>query len=295
MLPGGDPMWIRPAAARKPLKGLTARQAARYRERMPAGAWEHWQVPFDVDADWPEALRGALRIPAKITCPLCRSLCYARRHECRNASGARKVQRVGAAVGSNARDAYGPQRKPARLAAGGITGCRGDRAVARHGAGRREGVGFGHAAGTAGGRCRGFVPRAVVARRWRSATRVWSRRWSTCSTRSHGATRRDRCAGHAAARTRLAEQLGAEGHRASERTVNRLLHELGYSLQANRKTLEGRQHPDRDAQFRRIARRVRAFQRLGQPVARSTRRRRSWSADTATAAGNGVRRAAGGR
>ena len=66
---------------------------------------------------------------------------------------------------------------------------------------------------------------------------------------------------------RLAEQLGAEGHRVSERTVNRLLHELGYSLQANRKTLEGRQHPDRDAQFRRIARRVRAFQRLGQPVA----------------------------
>ena len=66
---------------------------------------------------------------------------------------------------------------------------------------------------------------------------------------------------------RLAEQLGTEGHRVSERTVNRLLHELGYSLQANRKTLEGRQHPDRDAQFRRIARRVRAFQRLGQPVA----------------------------
>ena len=32
---------------------------------------------------------------------------------------------------------------------------------------------------------------------------------------------------------RLAEQLGAEGHRVSERTVNRLLHELGYSLQAN--------------------------------------------------------------
>ena len=48
---------------------------------------------------------------------------------------------------------------------------------------------------------------------------------------------------------RLAEQLGAAGHRVSERTVNRLLHELGYSLQANRKTLEGRQHPDRDAQF----------------------------------------------
>ena len=65
---------------------------------------------------------------------------------------------------------------------------------------------------------------------------------------------------------RLAQRLGAAGHAVSERTVNRLLHELGYSLQANRKTLEGRQHPDRDAQFRRIDRRVRAFQRLGQPV-----------------------------
>ena len=48
--------------------------------------------------------------------------------------------------------------------------------------------------------------------------------------------------------------------------MNRLLHELGYSLQANRKTLEGRQHPDREAQFQRIDRRVRAFLRLGQPV-----------------------------
>ena len=65
---------------------------------------------------------------------------------------------------------------------------------------------------------------------------------------------------------RLAQRLHSEGHPVSERTVNRLLHELGYSLQANRKTLEGRQHPDRDAQFRRIDRRVRAFQRLGQPV-----------------------------
>ena len=41
----------------------------------------------------------------------------------------------------------------------------------------------------------------------------------------------------------------------SERTVNRLLHELGYSLQANRKTLEGAQHADRDAQFKHINRR----------------------------------------
>jgi hypothetical protein len=41
---------------------------------------------------------------------------------------------------------------------------------------------------------------------------------------------------------------------------------LGYSLQANRKTREGSQHPDRDAQFEHIAARVRRFQRRGQPV-----------------------------
>ena len=65
---------------------------------------------------------------------------------------------------------------------------------------------------------------------------------------------------------RLATELTGAGHCVSERTVNRLLHELGYSLQANRKTLEGRQHADRDAQFKHINRRVRAFQRLRQPV-----------------------------
>jgi transposase len=65
---------------------------------------------------------------------------------------------------------------------------------------------------------------------------------------------------------RLAAELRAEGHAVSERTVNRLLHDLGYSLQANRKTIEGKGHPDRDAQFQHINRRVKAFQRRGQPV-----------------------------
>jgi transposase len=65
---------------------------------------------------------------------------------------------------------------------------------------------------------------------------------------------------------RLAEELHRQGHAVSERTVNRLLHALGYSLQSNRKTLEGRQHPDRDAQFQYLNRRVKAFQRQGQPV-----------------------------
>ena len=65
---------------------------------------------------------------------------------------------------------------------------------------------------------------------------------------------------------KLAEGLQSRGHAASERTVNRLLHALGYSLQANRKTIEGKGHPDRDARFQYINRRVRAFQRQGQPV-----------------------------
>jgi Rhodopirellula transposase DDE domain len=65
---------------------------------------------------------------------------------------------------------------------------------------------------------------------------------------------------------KLAEGLQAQGHVVSERTVNRLLHDLGYSLQSNRKTIEGKGHPDRDAQFQYINRRVKAFQRQGQPV-----------------------------
>jgi len=65
---------------------------------------------------------------------------------------------------------------------------------------------------------------------------------------------------------KLAAELRAKGHAVSERTVNRLLHALDYSLQSNRKTIEGKSHPDRDAQFQYINRRVKAFQRQGQPV-----------------------------
>jgi transposase len=64
----------------------------------------------------------------------------------------------------------------------------------------------------------------------------------------------------------LARELGRQGFRVSRNTVGRLLRARGYSLQANRKTAEGQQHPDRDAQFRHIHRRVRAFQKARQPV-----------------------------
>jgi hypothetical protein len=64
----------------------------------------------------------------------------------------------------------------------------------------------------------------------------------------------------------LAEALISQGHAVSHQTVARLLDDLGYNLQANRKTEEGTDHPDRDAQFEYINRRVRTFQRRGQPV-----------------------------
>jgi transposase len=64
----------------------------------------------------------------------------------------------------------------------------------------------------------------------------------------------------------LAAELQAQGHGVSERSVNRLLHASGYSLQSNRKTIEGGDHPDRDAQFQHINRRVKAYQKQGQPV-----------------------------
>lgn len=65
---------------------------------------------------------------------------------------------------------------------------------------------------------------------------------------------------------RLAEELSSKEHRVSSRVVAEMLHDLGYSLQANRKTREGRNHPDRNAQFEHIDGRVRAQIRGEQPV-----------------------------
>ena len=65
---------------------------------------------------------------------------------------------------------------------------------------------------------------------------------------------------------RLAAELTRQGHRTSHRMVAELLHQLGYSLQANRKTLEGTHHPDRNAQFEYINARVRACLRRGEPT-----------------------------
>jgi hypothetical protein len=64
----------------------------------------------------------------------------------------------------------------------------------------------------------------------------------------------------------LAVELGNRGHRASATLVARLLHEAGYSLQANAKTLEGTQNPDRDAQFQHIHDTAAGFLAAGDPV-----------------------------
>jgi len=64
----------------------------------------------------------------------------------------------------------------------------------------------------------------------------------------------------------LAAQLNRMGHRTSHRMVAEILHGMEYSLQANRKTLEGSWHPDRDAQFHHISDRIREFQADRQPV-----------------------------
>ena len=64
----------------------------------------------------------------------------------------------------------------------------------------------------------------------------------------------------------LAAELKRTGHQTSHRMVAELLHQMDYSLQANRKTLEGSSHPDRDAQFHHISGKIREFQADRQPV-----------------------------
>ena len=108
---------------------------------------------------------------------------------------------------------------------------------------------------------------ARAARHKPFTTPAWWRRWKHWSIRHarrpDGAVALDLQQCGAAWRGELEEA----GHRGSELlSVNWLLHELGYSLQANRKTLEGKQHAVRDAQFNCINRRVRAVQRQRQPV-----------------------------
>jgi transposase len=65
---------------------------------------------------------------------------------------------------------------------------------------------------------------------------------------------------------KLAKELIRLGHQTSHRMVAELLHEAGYSLQANKKTLEGSNHADRNEQFEHVNEQVKALLGKGQPV-----------------------------
>jgi transposase len=64
----------------------------------------------------------------------------------------------------------------------------------------------------------------------------------------------------------LAGELQRQGYNIGDRKVAQLLHRMGYSLQANAKTLEGDQHPDRNAQFEYVSAQTGKFLRQGLPV-----------------------------
>jgi transposase len=64
----------------------------------------------------------------------------------------------------------------------------------------------------------------------------------------------------------LAAALQGQGYSVCAMTVYNLLREMGYSLQSNRKTQEGKQHPDRAQQFEYIAQQVKAFEKQHRPV-----------------------------
>jgi transposase len=65
---------------------------------------------------------------------------------------------------------------------------------------------------------------------------------------------------------KLAAELQRQGYGIGDRKVAELLHQMGYSLQANAKTLEGKQHPDRNAQFEYVHAQVKKFLEQGLPV-----------------------------
>jgi Rhodopirellula transposase DDE domain len=78
----------------------------------------------------------------------------------------------------------------------------------------------------------------------------------------------------------LADALTRLGHRVSDRTVARMLTDLGFSLQGNTKVLEGSQHADRDAQFRYLHEQVTEYAAAGQPVISSSRSTQKRNCDT---------------
>jgi transposase len=90
---------------------------------------------------------------------------------------------------------------------------------------------------------------------------------------------------------RLAAELNKLGHKISHTVVGELLKEQKFSLQANCKTKEGSDNPDRDRQFRFINEAVETALAENQPVISVDTKRRSWSATLRTPGANGGRKA----
>jgi transposase len=90
---------------------------------------------------------------------------------------------------------------------------------------------------------------------------------------------------------KLAKELQGMGHQVSHELVSELLHGLGYSLQANRKTQEGGTHPDRNAQFAHLNAQAAAFLAAGEPaVSVDARKERTGGRFAQTRGANGIRR-----
>ena len=89
--------------------------------------------------------------------------------------------------------------------------------------------------------------------------------WPWWSRRS-GVIRCRRCGGRRSRPATWRRELTRQGHRVGADTVGDLLRAEGFSLQGNAKTIEGKRHPDRDAQFRYINEQVKAHQGTADPV-----------------------------
>ena len=85
---------------------------------------------------------------------------------------------------------------------------------------------------------------------------------------------------------KLANELKEMGHKTSHRMVAELLREMGYSLQSNSKTKEGKKHPDRDAQFQNIGALISDFESNGNPYFSVDTRPKSSSASCFARAGS---------
>jgi hypothetical protein len=66
--------------------------------------------------------------------------------------------------------------------------------------------------------------------------------------------------------SKLVKALASQGHHIGETALRKRLHEMGYSLRANKKAIEGKSHEDRDAQFHHIKQKCEQFETRGDPI-----------------------------